>query len=114
MCLQRPSYDIMKHFNIKLKYLLKLNERLVESFFDHSDLLSEQEYIIEMKKLKECQENWNRVKGVCDIYKHMPTPTTLGNSWFGMDYLEGDIALAEMTQFVLIERIRYKKKKQLK
>jgi len=113
MCLTRPSYDIIKHFKIQLKYLLKLNERLVELFFYHSDIMSEQMYIEEMNISKGLQENWNKVKDVLDIYKHRPYDSRMFDP-VGLDYLEEDIALAEMTQLNIINEVKRKKKKQLK
>ena len=115
MCLQRPSYNTFKHFKIQLKYLLKLNERLVELLFDHSYIMPEQMYITDMNLVKECQDGWTKVKDVVwglDKYKYNMVLSSFGISLEeGLDYLEEDITISELHQLGIIEELKKRRKK---
>ena len=117
MCLQRPSYNTFKHFKIQLKYILKLNERLVELLFDHNYIMPEQMYITDMNQLKQCQDRWTKVKDVVwELDKYNMVLSSFGISLEeGLYYLERDITISELHQLGIIEELKKcRKKKTLK
>lgn len=110
MCLTRPSYNPTKHFKIQLKYLLKLNERLVELLFDHSYIMSEQMYITDMNLIKDCQDTWTLAMAAAEKVKWVLSGSGISIEE-GLGYLEEDIRISELHQLGIIEEIKKRRKK---